>query len=79
MPNELEVFYSSELVNAIKEHRSAYVYHETGLTLNTCYSESDLAFYQTVAAEFLPVELNNFISTLAKEHHGMNEDGIIIL
>ena len=79
MPNEFEIFYSSEIVNSIVEHRSAYVYNETGLTLNTCYSESDLTFYQTVAAEFLPEELNNFISTLVKKLHGINEEGIILM
>ena len=41
-------------------------------------SESDLIFYEAVAAEIMPTELNNFISNLVKELHGINAEGLII-
>ena len=65
MANNTQVFYDAEILEEIEINRQLYVYKETGLTLSSCYSGSDLDFFNDVAAEFIPQELNTFLEMLA--------------
>ena len=64
MPDGVGLFYSLEVVEAIRRVEAKYIYRETGLTLETCYNENDYNNYREVAEEVLPRELRNFLALL---------------
>ena len=73
MENEIEIYYSNEALNTLNSRKRTYVFIETGLTPETIYSESDLIFYNDVAAEIVPEALNVFMSNLINKSHGTIE------
>lgn len=74
MASNTQIFYDAEILAEIETKRQLYVYKETGLTLSTCYSGSDLDFFLTVAAEIVPQELNTFLEMLAAYYPAIDPD-----
>ena len=73
MQNKTKVFYSIAFIDAFIEQCDYYALKETGLTLDNCYSKSDLELYAEVAAEIMPAELVKFIVNLVNNLRGVLE------
>lgn len=64
MTNNTQVFYDDEILEKVETSKQLYVYKVTGLTIDTCYSRSELDLFNEVAAEHVPHELDMFFENL---------------
>ena len=66
--NDLELYYSLEVMTTANAKVKAYVFFETGLTNETIYNDDDFILFQMVEREVMPEPLNKFLMHLASNY-----------
>lgn len=66
--NDLELYYSLEVMTTANANAQTYVFLETGLTNETIYNNDDLIFYKEVEREVIPEPLSKFLRLLASNY-----------
>ncbi len=59
-----ELYYSLDVITALRARQAQYIYRETGLTINTLYNYNDHLIFDEVAREIIPEPLDNLLLSL---------------